>query len=126
MENQVFEEVMNYKSMVNDDGKELNDIDKEKPAEKAKKELSEEERKARELKLKDARKYFEVVKLIYLQSITSQLKESARISHNYREIVSSLLYLLDQTGLNKFIKLRDTQWLSMTVENLLSFLKFSK
>ena len=65
---------MGFKGLVEDDAEQLQRSQSEEGY--VKKELTEAEREARDLKLKNARKYFEVVKLTYIKEVNAALMEA--------------------------------------------------
>jgi formiminotetrahydrofolate cyclodeaminase len=60
------------------------------------KEITEEERQAREMKLKNARKYFEVVKLSWVREVNAALGECANVRNTHEAVVSQLLSKMDR------------------------------
>ena len=94
--------------------------------EKKKDHVTEEQRKVRELKILNSRKYFEIAKLMFLKKISEAFKESCRIKKQYKDIVARWLSLLSPALAMKFIALKKRQPLSIKPLELLSLMKEAK
>jgi hypothetical protein len=67
------------------------------------------------MKLLNARKYFEVVKLMFVQQVCASLKQTKRISDQRIDIMAPWLSLLNANLLTEFMRLKNTKPLSLQV-----------
>lgn len=74
----------------------------------------------------NARKYFEVVKLMFLQHVCASLKQTKKINDSYQTIISPWLSLLNSNLLTEFMKLKNTKPLSLQIDEVLVFMRKAK
>jgi hypothetical protein len=91
-----------------------------------KSQLTEEQRKARELKLLNARKYFEMAKLMYLQHVCGSLALASKAKQTHSVVLARWLSLLSPSLLIQYSALKRAKPLSVSVTDLLGLLRRSK
>lgn len=78
------------------------------------------------MKLKNARKYFEVVKLTYIKEVNAALKEAHFIERNHKEVVLRFLSQLSKELVQEYQRLKKLQPLSIKLEDVILFIKKGK
>ena len=124
LEQKICNEVMGFKGLVEDDAEQLQRSQSEEGY--VKKELTEAEREARDLKLKNARKYFEVVKLTYIKEVNAALMEAHSVERNHKEVVLRFLSQLSKELVLEYQRLKKLQPLSIKLEDVILFVKKGK
>lgn len=78
------------------------------------------------MKLKNARKYFEVVKLAYVKEVYAALQEAHTIERNYKEVVARFLSQLSKELVLDYQRLKKLQPISIKLEEVVLFIKKAK